>query len=884
MPATHRKAARASSQDLQPTIDPPTVKPEFVGAMQIVIAIGGAGMLAGGGQELVVPSVALIVLTGVLNLASGGLLTAVPGIGWIGKIVMDRVLHAHTNWMEQPLRSLTETAVWLYVIFTVQANGENFNLSILIGALCGVPIALLGELLRNFFEKLQTMLTPGSRRQVFQPGFVWLAYFCGVFLAHTLSSGDQCSNHQLSSGDQCSTVLTSVLTGALLITAGQLLIAWRPTRSACQIMQGRILDARHNWLNSPTRSAVELSAFAGSLWGSYIMTNSPLLSIGLSTCAGIAICLSCEHTLGEMPDASSLSEFPMLLPLASVDLTLMALYTIFSNAHSLPLALGLSLISSVVVCAIGRLCLLFPCTLVVGKIIDGRIRNVVENWSQHPLRSMYEVVFFQVCLFMAYTLYDGNMIPALRLGCALGGINVLVMNFIWPPDDSIQHSARVSPRITPATAPPVEPLAASKAPSTEEIRINQRIVRCVDAAAPMQVGVDGNWIDVKQFAQHHPGGDVIFEFFGRDATSQFYAFHSPSVLKRFKTVGTYDMTATETGKEPSEMAFLEMVKRLDAEGYFGSEESYYYRKVAICAGLMIGVVVGLLLGHVVVPGAMLGMFWMQAGFLTHDLMHNQIFKKRKVDQAHGWFWGNICLGASGVWWRDEHFEHHVFTNTYLKGTGSTDPQQHEAPLWAQDQALTDTTNPFLQRIQHFTFLPILIIAGRFGLILASYSMQRGLKEHLGTVLHWVYVSILLRVVWVNHAWMGVLTFYMAGACVQGILGVQLSISHYDKEFIEKEDAKDHAGWLRRQVYVSKDISCPWWMDWFHGGLNLHRVHHLMPRLSRCRYREVTVQLDKLLDEHKIKSDVEPFFTAVSSTLSHMRKQALLVTMTDLIGG
>ena len=91
-----------------------------------------------------------------------------------------------------------------------------------------------------------------------------------------------------------------------------------------------------------------------------------------------------------------------------------------------------------------------------------------------------------------------------------------------------------------------------------------------------------------------------------------------------------------------------MVKRLDAEGYFGSEDAYYYRKVAICTGLMMAVVAGVLMGHVVVPGMLLGMFWMQAGFLTHDLMHNQIFKKRKVDQAHGWFWGNICLGASAA--------------------------------------------------------------------------------------------------------------------------------------------------------------------------------------------------------------------------------------------
>jgi len=114
--------------------------------------------------------------------------------------------------------------------------------------------------------------------------------------------------------------------------------------------------------------------------------------------------------------------------------------------------------------------------------------------------------------------------------------------------------------------------------------------------------------------------------------------------------------------------------------------------------------------------------------------------------------------------------------------------------------------------------------------------------------------------------------------------LQLCLSHYDKPFIEKEDAKNgKAGWLRRQVAVSKDVDCPRWVDWFHGGLNLHRVHHLMPRLARCRYRDVNQQLDKLLDEHGIVSDVEPFFEAVCSTLGHMRKQALLVTLADLIG-
>lgn len=877
------KAARSSSENLKAMIDPLKTKPEFVGAMQIALVLGGAGILAGAGQEMALTSALVIVLAGAAHLASGSLLKSVPSLSWVGKIIIDRFENTHSNWIEKPLRSFTEFVAWLYVIFVVQASGECIQLSVAIGVLCGLPIVLLGELLGSCFERLQAALVHwnGSGQhmvtRVFQPGFVWLAYFGGVFLAHILTQGKQ--------QDTRRAVVLSVLTGAAFVTAGQLLIAWRPTRTVCRIMQGRVLNTRRNWRIAPVRSAVETAAFLGSMCGCYAMLGDPLLSIGLSTCAGIIICLACEHTMGpgteEAINASALAEYPLLLPLATVDLTLIVMYAIFSNAQSVQFAVALSVMSSVVVCAIGRLCLLFPCTVVMGRIIDGRIRNTSQNWANHPLRSGYEFLFWQVCVFAAYS-FHGSVIPALRLGTALGGCNILVTNILYPVEDSsMQHSPRIAPK-TPPQAPKAATVGSSP---SEEIHVNQRIVRCVDKSAPMKIGVDGAWYDIENFAKHHPGGDVIYEFLGRDATSQFYAFHSPSVLKRFKSVGTYDMGGTETGQNPAEMAFLEMVKRLDREGYFKSENAYYLKKSAVCASIMACVVVGAVMGYVLVPGALLGLFWMQSGFMTHDLMHNQIFKKRRVDQAHGWFWGNVCLGASGVWWRDEHFEHHVFTNTFLRGTGATDPQQHEAPLWAQDEALKETTNPWLLRIQHFTFLPLLIVGGRFGLIIASYSMQRGLWEHFGCLLHWVYVTLLLRVVWLQHAWMGVLGFYMAGACVQGILGVQLCISHYDKAFIEKEDAKNgKAGWLRRQVYVSKDISCPWWVDWFHGGLNLHRVHHLMPRLSRCRYREVTKQLDQLLDKHHIKSDVEPFFTAVSSTLSHMRKQALLVTMAELLGG
>ncbi len=57
---------------------------------------------------------------------------------------------------------------------------------------------------------------------------------------------------------------------------------------------------------------------------------------------------------------------------------------------------------------------------------------------------------------------------------------------------------------------------------------------------PLLVGVRGDWYDVTNFLPYHPGGDVILEFVGRDATAQFMAYHSPRVLANRKPVGNYD--------------------------------------------------------------------------------------------------------------------------------------------------------------------------------------------------------------------------------------------------------------------------------------------------------------------------------------------------------
>jgi fatty acid desaturase len=230
------------------------------------------------------------------------------------------------------------------------------------------------------------------------------------------------------------------------------------------------------------------------------------------------------------------------------------------------------------------------------------------------------------------------------------------------------------------------------------------------------------------------------------------------------------------------------------------------------------------------------------------------------------------LGASSTWWTEEHFPHHVHTNTVIEGVGSGDPQQREE-VFCQSESLRpyipNIACKLLVKLQNILFVPILILFGRFGLCGASYTMQRGKREHVGVAIHWIWVVALLCQC--DSLFNAVVLWY-GGAVVQGLLGLFLCLGHYDKDFVEKSESMKMS-WLRRQIAVTKDVDAPFWCDWFFGGLNLHTVHHLLPRLCRSKYREVDVKLRELYAKHGIKIDRVPFSQALYDVLTHMKKES-----------
>ncbi|CAH1774251.1 unnamed protein product [Owenia fusiformis] len=404
---------------------------------------------------------------------------------------------------------------------------------------------------------------------------------------------------------------------------------------------------------------------------------------------------------------------------------------------------------------------------------------------------------------------------------------------------------------------------------SQELKSN----KAVDSDAKL-IGIAGAWYDVKHFIAKHPGGPIIKEFIGKDATSVFRAFHDNSVLKHRRPVGTYQRSFAD----PATKAFAELHIFFKNNGFFESNQVWFTGKfvflfcIYLSVYLMTKYIENWFILYTIAPFGLF-LFWQQAGFLMHDFMHSHGTQVRNLDTWIGAFCGTVCFGVSGHWWQDDHRVHHGMTNTVDYEDGFMDPQAHE-DVWAQNYKLfpfhSGKIQKFLISIQHFTFLPANIFIGRFGIMLDSFKEERRWFEWALWSIHWLIMYILLN----NFStWGEAILFYYISSTMEGILHIQLLISHYSKPFHEKKDICQETEWYRMQIESNINIVTPWWMDWFHGGLNFHIEHHLYPMMPRHNYRSASKHIQEVCKRLNIVYDEEGWFEAVANTLKSMKKMS-----------
>eukprot|EP01064_Diplonema_japonicum_P031473 TRINITY_DN5650_c0_g1_i1.p1 TRINITY_DN5650_c0_g1~~TRINITY_DN5650_c0_g1_i1.p1 ORF type:complete len:431 (+),score=39.23 TRINITY_DN5650_c0_g1_i1:41-1333(+) len=387
------------------------------------------------------------------------------------------------------------------------------------------------------------------------------------------------------------------------------------------------------------------------------------------------------------------------------------------------------------------------------------------------------------------------------------------------------------------------------------------------------VGYDGKLYDITKFARYHPGGEELLKMFsGKDVSMQVRAFHERNVMQGRESVGTYIDT---TDKDPAAKGYKILTDTLRAEGLFETSYEWYTKKALFCASFLILCVFLIRQGCYVLAGMALALFFQQSGFFMHDFMHNQLTHNRKKDRWLGMICGTGGLGVGGHWWKEEHFVHHALTNTCDIPANWSDPQMRE-DVWAQNHKLFPFFKAPIQsiliKIQAYTWLPVTVIFGRIGITIDCFKDERRWYEWVTLACHVGYVALLMSMIptWSQRGW-----FYLAASLGQGVLSIQLLLSHYAKPFFHKDTEYHNTSFPRVMAITTINIVNPVWLDWFHGGLNLHIEHHLFPCMPRHHFRAAQVHVKKYCEEVGLEYDECTWSELVVRTLVSLAREARL---------
>ncbi|KAE9401095.1 fatty acid/sphingolipid desaturase [Gymnopus androsaceus JB14] len=270
--------------------------------------------------------------------------------------------------------------------------------------------------------------------------------------------------------------------------------------------------------------------------------------------------------------------------------------------------------------------------------------------------------------------------------------------------------------------------------------------------------------------------------------------------------------------------------------------------------------------HYCVSAIALGFFMHQIMFCAHDAGHTEITGNRFWDRAIG---GTIASFASGMslgWWIDQHDVHHLITNH-----PEHDPDIQLLPFFAFNIRFFDSLystfhacvmhfdapTRFLIQYQHLFFYPVMVFA-RFSLFGKSYvylltkAKADGFRtfELIGVVFFWCWYTLMLKHIGtgsdgvnghsVIELWGTRVVFVLLNLIAVCLIHVQIVLSHSAQDSV---DMGVYECFIHRQLRTTMDVSCPEYLDFIHGGLQMQIAHHvLIPRLSRPNHRRATVRI------------------------------------------
>jgi len=422
----------------------------------------------------------------------------------------------------------------------------------------------------------------------------------------------------------------------------------------------------------------------------------------------------------------------------------------------------------------------------------------------------------------------------------------------------------------------------------------------------------------------HPGGSVIFTHAGDDMTDAFNLFHPPGArawLDKFY-IGelvedekdgkplTKEEAAAKQEQRKFEVAYRDLRGKMIAAGLFKLNYWYYAYKFASQIGLLVLAAKAASFPNalgLVVGATLLGLFWQQAGWLTHDVCHNQLCEMKDgrasstVNRALGLIFGNLAQGFSVSWWKDKHNRHHAVPNVHAgsaEGSLFADPDIDTMPLLAWSSKMAELAKDSkngrtMIAIQKWTYLPLLCLA-RFSWLhqgitfawhiedvdgpFANATKSDALKKVQSAFLVGTEQRIEQALLVLHHAWVfavvsqrpsildGIAFYFLAQAVCGLILFAVTSLGHNGLPVYEADQRPDY--W-KLQVTTTRNISGNAFVHWLCGGLEYQVDHHLFPMMPRHSLPKAHELIVAFCAEHGVKYNEAGLIDGTREIIGHL---------------
>jgi fatty acid desaturase len=244
-------------------------------------------------------------------------------------------------------------------------------------------------------------------------------------------------------------------------------------------------------------------------------------------------------------------------------------------------------------------------------------------------------------------------------------------------------------------------------------------------------------------------------------------------------------------------------------------------------------------------GLFLTLVFTRSVFVSHDILHLQYFKSKKISMWLSYPFSTIILCNSPSWWIWKHnINHHKWCNV---------PEKDEDIRALDGTFIPDSKGdkPFLKKYKHLVFWgAIFFMYPAFIAKSFSYVIQwKKYGEFALMLLHWVVIwGPIFYLLPFSSAITVFVTLYLV---LSAWLSLGFITNHLGCEVFDLEES-EKLSWMELQMRTSRSLKGGLFIHWFYGGLNTQIEHHLFPNAPRFNLLKVQKLTRDFAKKHNIK--------------------------------